>query len=998
MISLTHPSLTVPFETDNFGKLGPFLRYPQGTGVEYPDTNTEDYVFAGGNLYVKAEIEEEFVYTTRSTFTGPRAVLTINNSIQNKPKSITDLPNSAKAIERLSDLNNNPAETAQMKDIIKNVGSQNMLFELEASPAFPDAAAVPLRSNIITYGPWFVRGPAGRARMRQDIGLVPWEFGSISNMNAGGLARVSDAVTFQQVVEHGSITVAGYPDIPLGAEIGAKAGGFFGAGKHLIENRSISIKTFTDTFAVGGTANIDYRQFIYGQWTGLFGPNVTNISVNVGAQGVQTTYTMRTFTPQFGRFAKANAERFGEIGRQRLDRLKGRKINKNLRARTNALIRRLQERDRINNVVQKDGRKRTSPADLFIGQQFRWPKVLTNDDEKYRNNIVEAIPMHEMVGELENYSKKAMMSMDGLIRPISKSGDAGLPQYVSLTGTQCADIPHLSEQPQPPINKNNQYVSAIVNTTYLDPFSNDGTVQHHTGSADGHDMDVLARGASVPASSLSIPIDKEGGGGYAADYRMFGLRGPIMMTSWGYDLNGKPVPNAADTEIAASGGEFKNTDLEDNFMTDWLRKSHTWPVAPVDLRLDRKRGVWTIPQSARILRATIDTNISQGSSGDASPSNLPTVYDAAGNAVAASNSKIIVSAPDANLTAGEKITAYYDTEDCIYYPIQTGGGGGGSSLTISSLGCDCPLVYENAIFEKTVSTLIFGTGLIVMSGGCKGTENATTYTVLGGIEAESSLASVGTPSIPPRVSKITFGENLTTEDLGGCEMLVTSSAGGITISDVNCNCTVGSISGVSATHIFFGTGIDIKAGNCGNDDASSTTYTVSAGIKIEKGTECPLIGSSPTSLIATGISFNEGLDVKYEACRYKVGVDITTTNIECPISDGSITSFAKLQIADGLATEQIDSCTVALNTNLSIVDGASTATQVDDITLGCGLSGTVGSPSCDTTISVNPLSKSGLVQEIKVVEDVECTGTVITVIYTTLRFSECGLFLESGSF
>ncbi len=1006
VIGLTHPSLTVPFETDNFGKLGTYLRFPQGTGAEYPNTNETDFVFFNSNLFVKAEIEEEFVYTDRSTFTGPRAVVTIDNAIQIKQENTNDLPRIAQALEILSNINNDADETAKLKDILKNVGSQNMLFEVEAIPAFPDAAAVPLRSNIATYGPWFVRGPAGRARMSQDIGLVPWEFGSISNMNAGGLARVSDAVTLQQVVEHGNITVAGYPDIPLGAEIGAKAGGFFGAGKHLVENRNITTQTFTATFATGGTANITYRQFTYGQWTGLFGPNVTNISVNVGAQGIQTTYTMRTFTPQFGRFAKANAERFGEIGRQRLDRLKGRKVNRNLQARTNALIRRLQERDRINNVVQKDGRKRSSPVDVFVGQQMRWPKVLTNDDELFRNNIVEAIPMHEMVGELENYNKKAMMSLDGLIRPISKSGDAGLPQYISLSGTQCADLPHTSEQPQPPINKNNQYTPAIVNTSYLDPFSNDGAIQHHAGNAAGHDIDILARGANVPASSLSIPVDEFGGGGYAADYRLFGLRGPIMMTAWGYDLDGKPVPNAADTEIAASGGEFRIVGLQDNFMTDWLRKSHTWPVAPVDLRLDRKRGVWTIPQSPRILRATIDTNISQGSSGNASPSNLPTVYDAAGNAVAASNSKIVVSAADFGLSAGNKIYAYYDSEDCVYYPITTGGGGGGGNSLISSLGCDCPLVFENNISGRAISHFIFSTGLTVVSGSCRSGlggifNKTTTFSILGGIEVDSTQATVNISSFPPRTSKITFGEGLSTEDLGDCEMLLTSIPE-LRITDVNCECVPGSITDLPVSHLTFSTGLNLVAGSC-TGEGLAQTFSVTAGIKLTDGESCFMLGVPATDQVADSIVLHGGLAATYDdtpgaGCKYRMETRIFATGIECPIEDHPIagSGFNELHFGEGIKTSQIDACIMAINTNLTISDDDFVATQVHDITLGCGLSGTDG--SCTTTLSVNPLSKSGIVQEMKLVEDVECTGNIITVTYVTLRFSECGLFLESGTF
>lgn len=984
VIGLPHPTLTVPFETDFLGKLGPFLRFPGGTGLEYPDTNTEDFVFYDGNLYVKGDIEDEFVYLDRSSFTGPRVVVTLQDAIFEKQANPDDINRQASAFVKLLEEKKGADAAAKLKEAIKNIGNQNILYETEPLPSLPDAAAVPLRSNISTYGPWYIRGPAGRASMTQDIGLVPWEFGSTANLQAAGIARVSNSVTFQQVVENGSITIAGYPDVPLGAELGAVAGGFFGGGQNLVESRNLVIRTFDDTFAGGSDASIQYRQFTYGQWTGLYGPNITNIAVSAGQQGVTTTYTMRTFTPQFGRFTKSNVERFGQIGRQRLERLKGRKVNRNLQARINALVRRIQERDRINLVTKRDGRNRTSPTDLFVGQQFRWPKTLTNNDELFRNNIVEAIPFHEALAEFENYNKKAMMSMDGLIRPISKSGDGGLPQYITPTGDQCEKLPHLSEQPQPPIQ---DYDPVIVNTSYLDPIVNPGQVKH--GTSDGHDIDILARGSTVPASSLSIPVDKEGGGGYEGDYRFFGLRGPLLLHSWGYDIDGKPVPNAADTESDASGGVFTEVDLENEFFTDWLRKSHTWPVAPVDLRLDRKRGVWTVPQTPRIIRATVDGVIPQGNSGDATPTNLGTLYDETGGVI--TSPKITVTAADASLTAGQKINAYYDSEDCTYYPI-TASGGAGSGIIISSLGCDCPMTYENNVFQKQASHIIFGTGLIVVSGSCNpALGSPTTYTVLGGIETDSSLASVSVPSIPPRVSKITFGENLTTEDLGNCEMLVTADAGGLNISDFTCTCDSGIVN-QNVSHLAFGTGLDVIAGACAGD----ADYTVVGGIKGAFGSECFPSGFPVDDVRASLLEFHGGMNTAYDPdrCAIKIGAYFLATGTTCPIGDHPPSGFNELRFAEGIKTNQLDQCTLELNTNLRITDDTRVATQVYDIDLGCGLSGAGG--ECITSIAVNPLSDSGTVQEVRLVEDIFCTGNVLTIQYATLIFSECGLFIGSG--
>ena len=49
------------------------------------------------------------------------------------------------------------------------------------------------------------------------------------------------------------------------------------------------------------------------------------------------------------------------------------------------------------------------------------------------------------------------------------------------------------------------------------------------------------------------------------------------------------------------GDPVTSTGLTDYFMEDWLQKPTSWPVAPVDLRYDRQRGVWVSPPDYKIV-------------------------------------------------------------------------------------------------------------------------------------------------------------------------------------------------------------------------------------------------------------------------------------------------------------------------------------------------------------------------------------------------------------
>ena len=130
-----------------------------------------------------------------------------------------------------------------------------------------------------------------------------------------------------------------------------------------------------------------------------------------------------------------------------------------------------------------------------------------------------------------------------------------------------------------------------------------------------HHVDSLLRGSK----RTNIRISNEGAGygdgtpllggvppTVGESQRPMGLRGPLIMTGWGYDTEDLPVPNkkleAGEKESSAKSENFglpknlpeklERTHAKIHFLNDHLRRVDRWKSGPVDLRWDRERKVW----------------------------------------------------------------------------------------------------------------------------------------------------------------------------------------------------------------------------------------------------------------------------------------------------------------------------------------------------------------------------------------------------------------------
>ena len=680
-------ALTDVFRNET-NKFEAFVRIDGAANKETSSLDPNEYGIVNDQIYIRAQVEEDFIYHDRDKFFGPRVIVTIPQAVQDAEDQ--QKPKGLKAVNRvieLLDANDVNDLDARLEEAMKDPGGKvlNAPFQLPAN--IIDAAAFGMASNIMTYGPWTNAGVPGQTRVEHQEGLVPWEYGGYEVLNLAGQTFADEGVTNMQVGEMGSVKVPGYPTLPLGAELGALAGGAFGGGTHLIENRNLTEGVFNGTLGGGQSLVTNFGTFNFGfSWGGVYGPNITDISVSTTDNDVSTTYSFRTYTPKVGRFARANAERLKQVGQNRANGAK--QIRAFILQRFKREQLKFQLADRRAKFNEGVGNNAQTPHGVLVGNLTPW---LTGDgNENYSRPAVISSPVTEIPNEMQgNYGSKAMMSLDGLLRPVSMDGDGGLPQYAQKNLGCYKGGPREAIPPVYPGDCDGgvtgvEIYNDAVDVDYLNPFSNPQGYQRSAVSVDksmtpdiGHDIEIVARtgagSGDAPESGMVMPIagykDETTRADYENDYRMLAMRGPIIMQSWGYDENGRPVPNRADTYANASTGVFTEDNLECYFMDDWLRKSETWPVGPIDLRWDRKRACWTAPPSHKIMKFTLCDDLPANGSASGTVDLGTTVNDCNGNPVTP-----MIEVTDCLgmcMASGDSGLAQYDTHDCKYYVMTT---------------------------------------------------------------------------------------------------------------------------------------------------------------------------------------------------------------------------------------------------------------------------------------------------------------------------------------
>lgn len=553
---------------------------------------------------------------------------------------------------------------------------------------------------------------------------------------------------------------------------------------------------------------------------------------------------------------------------------------------------------------------------------------------------VTATPQEIMYSPTANFTNQGGASWDAIITPFQINGSSTrLPTMPTSAGEGC--VKSQSNQVDPPID---DWTPPIINISYLNPFMGVGALAH--GTATHYDGTILFNGG---ASSDQNLINR---GSVPSDLRPMALRGPLIIQGWGYDLNGKPIPNEQDDEDAARGGEFVSSQLKDEFLDKWTEKRETWPVAPVDLRYDRTRKVWTVPSTFRIIqaKATESDGVPAGNSGEAQPLNIEKVYKSDGTEV--EEPKITVTNPswNANIESGKSFFAFYDTKDCTYYPLAASGGvSSGSGVKIRD-GSGCGYSPSVSTCQYVTGCITFGSGLGVVNEGYGNyAVNAMHY-----ISSSGDGRCPGSEDIAKTYfNHLNVGSGLKAKDNGDCSFTIESCDSGVKIA-ANPSCSLGPAWGPEKLELItFEHGFDVTV-----DGGTPNAYIVDndlrfggnrfadiiprSGLQLTASADCVYYldatgigtGCDPVVVAGTGISVETGVDegcveytVSFTGCETTLveGTGIQITKDECEYTiDAKPTCHNTVSVSDDclvLVETNLGDCT---NYDISISGGCKT--------------------------------------------------------------------------
>lgn len=548
------------FKTQD-GRFRCFAVFNDLVNADFTQVSPQGTVIEDGGLYMEAQVETQVVFNPT-----PLAILTLQAPLLDMA---ADPVGGNEVMAGMMQM-----KPEQFQQLMKKTSFGNVGVRIAPPSRTPSAVAVPIKSNTVCYGPWFVAGAPGKVKFEQDASLVPWNYGGFDNMAAAGTARVIESVTNMNVSEAGSLEVAAPPTASLG-----------------------------DTLKAGG-------------------PNVTNLSVSFGTNGVTTSYSFQTYTPKPFLFGKGGTDRLKRLAQASME------IRRNLKS---AIKQKAGRQEAIGNAARAAkvfmgnapaAVKKQTPHDVLFSQVVQdtdpvdsaRPGEETVPPTNFVRTGVSSVTYEEAVAfaqadEDEDYRATTVMSWAGLFRPFAtQAGSAELlPAYKAPTSGFVVDLSQAG----------------------LDPWKGFG------------DMEVLTTGDTYGGlhayRTRTVP----------SNARVFGLRGPLVVSGWGWDLEGAAVPGNG------SGG----------FLADYLNHSEEWKAGPVDLMWDERRGVWT---SHDVLKGTADQDI-LGSLG----SGACTVYR---NGTATSWHLVAYNFSDSSISSGTPVHLLFNVLDKSWYAASTAAG------------------------------------------------------------------------------------------------------------------------------------------------------------------------------------------------------------------------------------------------------------------------------------------------------------------------------------
>lgn len=367
---------------------------------------------------------------------------------------------------------------------------------------YPDWIGVPQQSIRYSWGPWYNSGNRkGRSEVSVDTNLVPENFGSVQTMNDAGREAAGAGIKNLEANESGRVELADYPRFNIAEQ-------FNGSG-----------------------------------------PYITGMNISIGVGGFTTSYEFNTWTPNFGKLSKFNADRISRIYKATLEALKrfaenstnvpfkpiqlskygywGEMADRQKSARDSAefsLFRGFQNSYQGSQIRTADALG-LALGDLFnsfgCSEDQKWSPVASKSQKQGQDSgVYLQLPLAIAEEEGGQFSHGVFPCSEDLDPYFSKSIDD--------------------------INVKTDF-TAVINT-----------------DADGETKDININKAKTKSNIQEV--------------RSVGLRGPMLLSGWGYDVANNPVPSA-DGDIT-------------RFHEDPTNRAN-WKTGPLHLMWDEERKIWS---------------------------------------------------------------------------------------------------------------------------------------------------------------------------------------------------------------------------------------------------------------------------------------------------------------------------------------------------------------------------------------------------------------------
>ena len=384
--------------------------------------------------------------------------------------------------------------------LIKEGNTSNQSASLQTiSPkvAHPFFVGLPIKSNQFCYGPWSnyplldavkIFGPTVAAavvtenmidniKIEKKDEFAPWNFGGMSYLDKAVLAEIQDNTDYQSVLEQGSVTIQGTPifevggsfapllgAIPLGNRSPAVVAPTPGStillnnSRYKISSKVLVFKDYKTTRPLWSAApvytplgapslsSLSYSVLIIetDNNNAFLGPVISNMSMNVGTNGINTNYSFRTFSKKTGIYNKENVDR---IKKQNSNNIK---FNKKLSSSQNDTMTKMQQdiqemknssRDRSGpfGVAAFESKLfGSSPTEVLIGQSR---PLIKSSDFNQVNKLLQSTGIK--LGSVEPGKQPGAITNnvpDGLVLPYGKDPGDNAAQHALWMGDPIAGV------------------------------------------------------------------------------------------------------------------------------------------------------------------------------------------------------------------------------------------------------------------------------------------------------------------------------------------------------------------------------------------------------------------------------------------------------------------------------------------------------------------------------------------------------------------------------